>query len=61
MPRCSIAAARPQGENAWVFVHEDDIADAVKHWHAFAGDLEKEVGTQLGWTGLSSGSSSNRP
>jgi large subunit ribosomal protein L10 len=32
-----------QGENAWVFVHEDDIADAVKHYFKFADDLEKEA------------------
>lgn len=32
-----------QGENAWVFVHEDDIADAVKHYFQFADDLEKEA------------------
>jgi len=31
------------GENAWVFVHEDDIADAVKHWHSFSDDLFKEA------------------
>lgn len=31
------------GENAWVFVHEDDIADAVKHWHKFSDDLFKEA------------------
>lgn len=31
------------GDNAWVFVHEDDIADAVKHWHTFSDDLFKEA------------------
>ena len=31
------------GDNAWVFVHEDEIADAVKFFHKFAGDLEKEA------------------
>jgi large subunit ribosomal protein L10 len=31
------------GENAWVFVHEDDVADAVKFFGAYAGDLEKEA------------------
>eukprot|EP00877_Chromochloris_zofingiensis_P013897 jgi/Chrzof1/8761/Cz03g23160.t1 len=29
------------GENAWVFVHEDEIPDAVKFYHKFADDLEK--------------------
>lgn len=32
-----------QGENAWVFVNEDDIPDTVKHWHAFSTELEKEA------------------
>lgn len=27
-----------QGENAWVFVHEDDISDAVKHYFSFASE-----------------------
>lgn len=31
------------GENAWVFVNEDDIPDTVKHWHAFSEELEKEA------------------
>lgn len=31
------------GENAWVFVHEEDIPDTVKHWHAFSEELEKEA------------------
>uniref|UniRef100_A0A383WCQ7 Uncharacterized protein n=1 Tax=Tetradesmus obliquus TaxID=3088 RepID=A0A383WCQ7_TETOB len=31
------------GDNAWVFVHEDDIPDTVKHWHAFSDDLMKEA------------------
>lgn len=38
---CAVVCA--QGENAWVFVHEDDIADAVKHWHSFSDDLFKEA------------------
>lgn len=29
------------GENAWVFVHEDDISSAVKHFHTFSDELEK--------------------
>jgi hypothetical protein len=32
-----------QGDNAWVFVHEDDIPETVKHWHAFSNDLMKEA------------------
>ena len=35
--------ARPQGDNAWVFVHEDDIADAVKYFNGFVAVLEKEA------------------
>eukprot|EP00882_Tetradesmus_deserticola_P021040 GHRQ01022752.1.p1 GENE.GHRQ01022752.1~~GHRQ01022752.1.p1 ORF type:complete len:163 (-),score=42.59 GHRQ01022752.1:672-1160(-) len=31
------------GDNAWVFVHEDDIPDTVKHWHSFSDDLMKEA------------------
>jgi len=29
------------GENAWVFVHEDDIAAAVKHFNSFSDELLK--------------------
>jgi hypothetical protein len=32
-----------QGDNTWVFVHEDDIPDAVKHWNTFYDELEKEA------------------
>eukprot|EP00879_Flechtneria_rotunda_P032716 GHRR01035995.1.p1 GENE.GHRR01035995.1~~GHRR01035995.1.p1 ORF type:complete len:178 (-),score=45.23 GHRR01035995.1:3-536(-) len=32
-----------QGDNAWVFVHEDDIPDTVKHWHAFSDGLAREA------------------
>ncbi|KIZ03422.1 large subunit ribosomal protein L10 [Monoraphidium neglectum] len=32
-----------QGENAWVFVHEDDISDAVKFFNKFTETLEKEA------------------
>jgi hypothetical protein len=32
-----------QGENAWVFVHEDDISDAVKFFNTFTEPLEKEA------------------
>lgn len=31
------------GENAWVFVNEDEIADCIKHYNSFASDLEKEA------------------
>jgi len=34
---------RNQGDNAWVFVHEDDISDAVKYFNKFNADLEKEA------------------
>jgi hypothetical protein len=38
-----VAVCAAQGENAWVFVHEDDIPDTVKHWHSFSDDLMKEA------------------
>eukprot|EP00775_Hariotina_reticulata_P007215 gene7215-7428_t len=31
------------GDNTWVFVHEDDIPEAVKHWNKFYDELEKEA------------------
>jgi hypothetical protein len=40
---CCCCVLCVQGENTWVFVHEDDIADAVKHWHSFSDDLFKEA------------------
>jgi len=39
----TLADAGCTGDNAWVFVHEDDIADAVKHWHGFSDELMKEA------------------
>jgi hypothetical protein len=36
-------ASIAQGDNAWVFVHEDDIPDTVKHWNTFSEDLLKEA------------------
>lgn len=30
-----------------MFVHEDEIADCVKHWHGFSEDLFKEVRRSL--------------
>jgi large subunit ribosomal protein L10 len=30
-----------EGDNAWIFVGEDGIADTVKFWNKFSGDLEK--------------------
>jgi ribosomal protein L10 len=34
---------RHQGENAWVFVHEDEVADVVKYFNSFVSTLEKEA------------------
>lgn len=31
------------GDNAWVFVHEDDVSDAVKYFNTFTVQLEKEA------------------
>ena len=31
------------GDNAWVFVHEDEVADAVKFFFKFSAELEKEA------------------
>lgn len=39
----SLIGEKAVGENAWVFVHEDDIGEAVKAFHKFSGDLEKEA------------------
>jgi large subunit ribosomal protein L10 len=35
--------SHPQGENAWVFVHEDEVADVVKYFNSFVGTLDKEA------------------
>lgn len=32
-----------QGENAWVFVHEDDIGASIKHYFKFENDLFEEA------------------
>lgn len=39
----TIAEQGCTGDNAWVFVHEDEIPDVVKHWHKFTDDLQKEA------------------
>lgn len=36
-----IEAKGCQGDNAWLFVGEDGIADTVKFWNKFSADLEK--------------------
>ncbi|KAI8465455.1 MAG: plastid ribosomal protein L10 [Monoraphidium minutum] len=39
----TVAEKGCEGENAWVFVHEDDVSDAVKYFNKFTADLEKEA------------------
>jgi hypothetical protein len=45
MPLCCPVPAIQilQGDNAWVFVHEDDIPDTVKHWNSFSEELLKDA------------------
>lgn len=37
---CLVAA---QGENAWVFVKEENISESIKHFIKFEGDLFSEA------------------
>lgn len=35
------------GDNAWIFVGEDGIADTVKFWNKFSADLEKAAAANV--------------